>query len=206
MNILLAALILAYPFAAHASLSTGTPWAPWLLATIVLVEAARLARRRPGISALLVLLSAALVLTATKFAETLIRLPPVLLPLMLALLFGLSLLPGRTALITRFAEVTEGPLPGNVRRYTRRVTWLWVLVFLALALEATLLALLVAPQLWSLFTNCLNYLFVALVFVVEFAVRRHYFPERTRGGLLTFMGRIARVEWGRLGRYDTPER
>lgn len=206
MNILLAVLILAYPVAAHATLSAGVPWAPWLLAAIMLVEAARLARRRPVLSAILVLLAAVLVLTAAKFAQTLIRLPPVLVPLMLALLFALSLMPGRTALVTRFVELTEGPAPDDVRRYTRALTWVWTLVFLGLALEATLLALFATPQLWSLFTNGLNYLFVALTFVVEFAIRRHYFPDRTRGGLLTFMGRVARADWRGLGSYDATER
>jgi uncharacterized membrane protein len=144
-------------------------------------------------------------MTASEFAETLIRLPPVLVPLMLGAVFALSLMPGRTALVTRFVELTEGPAPDDVRHYTRALTWVWTLVFLGLALEATLLALFATPQLWSLFTNGLNYLFVATVFVVEFAIRRHRFPERARGGLLASLGRIAR-DWRRLGAHDAAER
>jgi uncharacterized membrane protein len=205
MNILLLALILAYPVAAHATVSAEFPWAPWLLSAIALVEAARRARRHPAASAILVLLAAVLALTATKFTDTLIRLPPVLVPLMLGAVFALSLMPGHKALVTRFVELTEGRAPEDVCRYTRALTWVWTLLFLVLALEATLLGLFATPQLWSLFTNGLNYLFVAIVFVVEFAIRRRRFPERARGGLLASVGRIAR-DWRRLRAHDATKR
>ena len=51
-----------------------------------------------------------------------------------AVLFGLSLLPGRKPLCLRFAErISDGILPDGAARYCRRLTWVWFLFLSALA-------------------------------------------------------------------------
>ncbi len=50
-----------------------------------------------------------------------------------AVLFGLSLLPGRKSLCLRFAErISDGIMPDGAEAYCRRLTWVWFLVLTAL--------------------------------------------------------------------------
>ena len=48
-----------------------------------------------------------------------------------AVLFGLSLLPGRTPLCRRFAErISGGIVPDGADAYCRRLTWIWFFLLL----------------------------------------------------------------------------
>ncbi|MDN3517125.1 ketosynthase [Aquisalimonas lutea] len=112
----------------------------------------------------------------TGRALAVLYLPPVLVTLMLLLVFAASLLPGRTPLITAVAlQMGETDTPA-VRRYTRRVTWGWSLLFAVLAAQNTALALWASPAVWSLFANILNYVIVAAAFLVEFRLRHRFLP------------------------------
>lgn len=113
--------------------------------------------------------------------------PPLVVPLGLAVLFGLTLLPGATPLVTQVSRVMKGELDAKALRYTRGVTQAWTLFFLALALESVLLAYFAAPATWSLFANGLNYLFLAAFFVIEYLIRRRLFREVTHPPFLTFL-------------------
>ena len=49
-----------------------------------------------------------------------------------AILFGVSLLPGRKPLCLRFAErISDGIMPDGAEAYCRRLTWVWFAVLLA---------------------------------------------------------------------------
>ena len=49
-----------------------------------------------------------------------------------AILFGVSLLPGRKPLCLRFAErISDGIMPDGAETYCRRLTWVWFVVLLA---------------------------------------------------------------------------
>ena len=49
-----------------------------------------------------------------------------------AILFGVSLLPGRKPLCLRFAErISDGIMPNGAEAYCRRLTWVWFIVLLA---------------------------------------------------------------------------
>lgn len=51
-----------------------------------------------------------------------------------AVLFGFSLLPGRTPLCLRFAgKISGGIMPEGATQYCRRLTWLWFVVLVSLA-------------------------------------------------------------------------
>ena len=108
---------------------------------------------------------------------TLLFLPPVCVNLGLAWVFGHTLAPGREALITRFARM-EDPQPGPaVLAYTRRLTWVWVVFFLAMAAVSAALAASGAHEAWVWFTAVGNYLCVAALFAVEYVYRRRRFPH-----------------------------
>lgn len=83
----------------------------------------------------------ALVPGAAAAAPYMLLAPPLLVNVGAMFLFGLTLLPGRVPLITRFSrydrQQTESPA---VDRHTRRLTELWTGYFAAVAVSTTLLA------------------------------------------------------------------
>lgn len=142
-------------------------------------------------------LALALIITVTAAglaagrALTVLYLPPVLVTLLLLMVFAATLLPGRTPLITAVAlHMGETDTPA-VRRYTRRVTWGWSLLFAALAAQNTALALWASPAVWSLFANILNYVIVAVAFLVEFRLRHRYLPGHRYPSFIAFVRGLA---------------
>ena len=101
----------------------------------------------------------------------------------LAALFGTSLLPGRTPLVTAMAQEVEPRLTLRMRTYTRQVTWLWTL-YGPVQIAVSLLLLALAPlRVWSLFINLLDLPLLACVFLGEFAVRRWRLQGESRASL-----------------------
>ena len=93
----------------------------------------------------------------------------------LLLLFGRSLQPGNTPLVTGLATRIRGTLTPAMLVYTRNVTMAWCVFFVAqLALSAGLL-LLAPHRVWSLFVNVLDLPCLGLMFAGEYAVRRWRF-------------------------------
>lgn len=97
--------------------------------------------------------------------------PPVAVPLFLAIVFGRTLLPGRTPLVALFAEQIMGRREPERAMYMRGVTWFWTILCGVLALQAALLAVFADPVTWSWFANGINYLIVAAALVGEYAIR-----------------------------------
>ena len=114
----------------------------------------------------------------------------------LLLLFGQSLRPGRTALVTGLAQRLRGRLVPAMVDYTRNVTKAWCVFFLAqLAGSATLLAL--APDwAWSLFVNVLDGPAVAAMFLAEFAIRRWRFRDEQHFSPLAVARSFVRTRTG----------
>jgi len=109
----------------------------------------------------------------------LVRLLPSLGMLLMASHFGITLLPGREALITRYTRHDPGVCVDESAGYTRTLTWLWTLLFLALA-PLYALALLGLPPLRNvdgglLFT--LSALLMLALFLGEHVVRTLRFPH-----------------------------
>ena len=87
-------------------------------------------------------------------------------------LFGATLLPGRTPLVTQLAERLDPGFHAGMVGYTRAVTYAWCLFFAAQLLTSLLLLLFAPAAAWSLFVNVLDVAFVALMFLGEYGVRR----------------------------------
>lgn len=92
-----------------------------------------------------------------------------------ALLFGLSLLPGRKPLCLHFAQrISEGILPEGAVAYCKRLTWVWFFILLACSFLSLLITAcfggvgFVAASVMSGAT-------VALTFLVEGAIRKRRF-------------------------------
>lgn len=114
----------------------------------------------------------------------------------LLLTFGLTLRPGREALITMLARRMHGPLSGELRRYTRRVTYAWC-CFFACQLAASVGLFFFAPLVvWSFFVNILDLPLVAAMFVAEYLFRLCYVPDAPRhsvGEIIRMVGDIRKA-------------
>jgi uncharacterized membrane protein/3-hydroxymyristoyl/3-hydroxydecanoyl-(acyl carrier protein) dehydratase len=138
-------------------------------------------------------------------------LPPVLLNVFLAWLFGHTLVRGSMPLIERLVRMlqpaSEPPEPAIIR-YAGRLTRVWTALFVLLAAVNLGLAACVSPggllesigiraplpvsrEFWSLFANVLNYAIVVAFFMLEYAYRRRRFPDRPYRNLVDFLRRAA---------------
>lgn len=190
-------LFVGYPLAVHLALiASQTNWALWLLVALSLSQLLTLfgtsgsARWLALIPALVLTLAIAGLLRGSLLA---LYLPPILISGGLLWLFASTLREGHEPIISRFARLVFQEEDPEQLRYTRRVTQLWSLFFLAMLLETMLLSVFAPLELWSLFANILNYLFIALLFVLEFAYRRWRFPQRTP--LKQFIQQLVATDW-----------
>jgi uncharacterized membrane protein len=167
-SVLVVALLLAYAVLSHVAATTGgsdLALAAWVCLVAPIALALRWSTGLPIAAALLALL-------AWVPTEELLKVPPVIIYLALAAWFGRTLLPGRQPIISRFASLERGELEPVLARYTRRLTVMWSAFFAVMAVTSAALALFADAESWSLFTNGLNYLLMALLFVGEYAYRR----------------------------------
>lgn len=199
--LLAAVLLLAYSIAVHFEvLGTIHGLAAVMLLVIVawfLVAAVR-ARRGALAGWWLALLSGAILLLAYGNERWLLSLPPILINAVLMIVFARTLRQGSVPMISRFAAIWRGTLDAKTRHYTLRATQAWVIFFAVMAMESVFLALLASPQIWSLFTQLLNYVFVVLFFVLEYAVRLHVLSHLEHPRFITFVHRLLNVDFRKL--------
>ena len=100
---------------------------------------------------------------------------------LMAASFGQSLLGRRVALCTQLADKVHGPLSAQEVTYTRRVTAAWVVFFVSIALVTLGLFEFAPLRIWSFFANFCVIPLMGLMFVAEYAVRRHILPQQRRG-------------------------
>lgn len=183
------ALFLAYPATAHFA-RPATALA--LLATLLAYIAATVLVRHPA-RWLAPPAGASLFFLGLPDTQWILYVPPVAINLMLCWLFGRTLAPGRVPLIARFAMLEQGTLSDELAAYTRKLTWVWTLLFAGAALASVLLALSGNRDAWSLFTNLVNYLLVATLFLGEFAYRRVRFRNYRHQSPLQLLRNVRRT-------------
>ena len=181
----IAALVVAYPLLAHYTnnpahdprLGAAVSVAP--IIAIVLILAWHSQRRVLMLS--LVALSCLLIVVAWPLLEShfglVYWLQNIGMYLILFATFGRTLLAGQQPLCTRFSEALYGPSTPLHARYTHQVTVAWTLFFAAMALLSTLLFFLAPLAIWSVFANFLTLPLVALMFIVEYGIRRSVLPD-----------------------------
>lgn len=121
--------------------------------------------------------------------------PPVIINLLLCYLFGQTLAGGREPMISWFARLERGALTAELARYTRRLTWVWTVFFFTMALTSALLARFASLHAWSLFTNLVNYLLAAALFLGEYAYRRIAYRHYTHATPWQLYRRIRAAGW-----------
>ena len=189
------ALLIIYPVAIHAAVINGHVVAALLMLLVAPVFLSSRSRAKGLLAVLAVTAAIALLAAAIENSEQLLLyLIPVLINTTLAVFFGRTLLPGETPLVTRLSILLRGRLEPRVAGYTRRVTQMWTLFFILLALESVLLALFAPLEIWSLFTNLLNYLLAGLLFTGEYFFRVRYLDDLEHPSFSGFVRSLSRVD------------
>lgn len=127
--------------------------------------------------------------------------PPLLINLGLLWVFARTLLPGRKPLVSALAERSRGALEPRVAHYTRQVTQAWTLFIALMGLTTLLLALWASPELWALFAYGLNYLFIVLFFLAEYAFRRYWLADLEHLSLSQYLRFLRHTDWRSVARH-----
>ena len=98
----------------------------------------------------------------------------------LGLVFGLTLRPGRRALVTRLAATVHERLTPAMEVYTRRLTVAWTVYFAAMTLLSLLLHAFAPWSAWSVFANLVTPVCLLVFFVGEHLLRYRWHPEFER--------------------------
>jgi uncharacterized membrane protein len=161
--------LLAYPLLTHAAVTTGLAYLAWM-AWLCIAALVVLSFPGPwGLAGFALLAAAPLVVEP----DALLKLPPVIINLALAVWFGRTLAPGEEPMISWFGRLVRGTeLAPDLARYTRYSTVVWTAFFLIMAAAAAALAALAPPEIWSVFANGIDYLLVGVLFVGEYVFRR----------------------------------
>jgi uncharacterized membrane protein len=195
--LLQAALLVSYLLCCHIAVTRHHPQlqlAALLLLGLGLSLKGLLEYSKFSWTLMLVLAGGAIVINTLGLAHYVLYVPPIILPLLLWSVFFRSLLPGQTPLVTRIAMDVRGSLSHELQRYTRSVTVLWSGLFALLAIGSALLPIVASPHVWSLFTNLLNYLFIAALFIAEFLYRRWHFKEIEHTRFLQYLRTVIRAD------------
>ena len=189
--IALAAAAVAYVLVTH-WLMTGAPASPWNAVIVVgpMLGAASVVawqRRRRLLAALAALVAAGLVVQAWRGhdlpAGSLYVSQHVAIHLLLALVFGLTLLAGREPLVTALARRVHGTMTPAMAAYSRKVTGAWTGYFVAMATLSLVLYGVAPFAVWAAFANLVTPLAILVMFVGEYLLRYRLHPEFERATL-----------------------
>jgi len=185
-TVLIALLILCYPFAIYVGINHFSPrYLALVIAFIfvmrfILLKHVRLKAQPLQKAKLLpmIIMGVGLVVCIVGVVSNsllMIQLYPVLVSVLMLGVFGYSLLYPPTV-IERLARLTEPDLPAEAVVYVRKVTIVWCIFFTLNALIALWTVLFASIAVWTFYNGLLSYLLMGLLFAVEFVVR--FFVKR----------------------------
>ena len=194
--------MVAYPLVLHYCVLTGqvTVAAYYLAMLLVLpILTTLLERRAVRPFSIATLLLAIGLLTVLQTHELIIfKILPVIIHLALFFMFAFSLKRNNTPVITKIAAAIRPSLSDDEITYTRSVTIMWAVFFLAMALISGYLAAFSSVAVWSLFVNVVSYGLIALVFLAEFQLRRRVLREQVDSGFAKFLIRLSQENLRKL--------
>lgn len=107
------------------------------------------------------------------------------LQVILLITFARTLMPGQVPLCTQFAKmVHDGPLSPKHARYAGKVTAAWALFFTSILLISNWLFFCHPVGMWSIFVNIAYLPLVALMFIVEYMVRKRVLPKEAQANIM----------------------
>jgi uncharacterized membrane protein len=193
-SLLFPVLLISAPLAIHIAIINGLIAVALLILLLALVLLVSRSWRERVTLGIISIGTVALLSAAGIPGQWLLYTMPTLINLGLAIFFGQSLLANRTPVITRFAKLLRKEMNPRVVVYTRHVTQLWTIFFIALTTESLLLALYAPIETWSLFANFLNYIFTALFFTGEYFFRIHYLDDLEHMSFPRFIQNLSKVD------------
>lgn len=98
--------------------------------------------------------------------------------------FARTLFANRQPLCSQFAEIVHGQLSPAHAHYAHQVTIAWTLFFAIMILTSTWLFFMHPIATWSVFANFIFLPLVALMFIVEYGIRKVLQPELARTGIM----------------------
>ncbi|MDQ2928180.1 MAG: hypothetical protein M3R22_08440 [Pseudomonadota bacterium] len=101
----------------------------------------------------------------------------------LAAVFAVTLRPGREPLITALARRVHGRLTPDMVTYSRKVTLVWAIYFVAMGATSIALFVLAPFNLWATFANFGTPVSMTLLFIGEHVLRYRLHPEFERATL-----------------------
>ncbi len=122
---------------------------------------------------LLVLGAAAVILTVSLVWDFSIsvKLYPVVINFGLFIIFSTSLIYPPTV-IEKLARLQNSDLSDAAVCYTRKVTWVWCIFFIANGLVAAATAIWASDEIWVLYNGFIAYILIAILFAGEWLIRR----------------------------------
>lgn len=99
-----------------------------------------------------------------------LQLYPVAVNVIMLIIFSYSLFFPPTV-VERIARLTDPALTVAGVRYTRRVTQVWCVFFIANGAISLATALWASPAVWSLYNGVIAYILIGLLFSIEYIVR-----------------------------------
>ena len=185
-------MLLSYPFVVHFNL-VGNSSIPFALVLAVSIFAFLLRFKVTAILVLVMLLSASIMLYADR-VQDLYFLPPIVINLFIGVIFLNGLRNNHVPLIEKYIVLMEGKISDAERQYARNLTVVWVFVLFTLMIESIALTLFFSQEIWSLFTNFINYMILALMFVGEYLVRLRTFPDKQHMSFIEYIDRLRRIK------------
>jgi uncharacterized membrane protein len=151
--------------------------------------------RLAGVAALVALIAYPFVavLAIERGAALVVHAAPVAINLALAAWFASTLRAGREPMITRFARAERGVLEADLAAYTRALTWVWVALFVAVAMIDAVLAVEGTRVAWLAFTGAGGYLMAGALFLGEWVYRRWRFRHYRHASPLALVRHVLTV-------------
>ncbi len=168
----LAALSIVYPLVAALLVrNVGPGWVVLGLLALLSLRGVLGLKKIPGALTFgLLFVAAAVALVALYDGELSVRLYPAFMNAAMLIAFAQTLWVG-PSMIERFARLAEPDLPDRGVRYTRVITWLWVIFFALNGAIAVWTAWFASWEIWTLYNGLIAYLAMAALFLGEMAVR-----------------------------------
>jgi len=191
---------ISYPFLVHYLVVTEQYLLAgiYIVVLLLLIAVRNFLQSYKGLATGLFLLSLVIVAILIYRTQFVVFLPPILIPLALAYAFGKTLMAGQTAFITTIAQkIRATPLVEKEKKYTRFITYMWVLFFLFLAIESIVVAVVYDIETWSYITNFLNYILVAFFAMFEYLLRRIVLHHLEHPGFIGFIKQLIHVQRNR---------
>lgn len=175
-----------YPLLVHLLIKLDMPWVAVtglvLTSAIYVFLVINMQRRtgaHPGWVALYLFLTAVGLWSLYAGNVYALFFPSVIINLVLAASFAMSLRAPRVPVVEWFVRLEFGgnPPPPRLAGFARHATFAWVAYFSGIALLSLVLALLAPLEVWSLVVNVLNYAFAITLLFVQYLYRSWRLPE-----------------------------